>query len=72
MTLQIKTRHSLELLIHEIMKILGSLKISIIKDKNGENVSQLENAELILAHCNVANNQDQHKSRALCTFVPNK
>ena len=54
------------------MKLLGSADSKITKDKNGENVPHLEVAELVLAHCNLVNNDDQQDSRILYTFVPNK
>ena len=54
------------------MKLLGSAESKITKDKNGENVPHLEVAELVLAHCNLVNNDDQQDSRILYTFVPNK
>ena len=54
------------------MKLLGSAKNKITKDKNGENVPHLEIAELVLAHCNLVNNDYQQDSRILFTFVPNK
>ena len=54
------------------MKLLGSTKSKITKDKNGENVSYLEIAEVVLIHCNVVNNSYQQNSRVLYTFVPNK
>ena len=41
------------------MKLLGSAESKITKDKNGENVSHLEVVELVLVHCNVANNDYQ-------------
>ena len=37
------------------MKLLGSNKNKIIKDKNGENVPHLEIVELVLIHCNLVN-----------------
>ena len=40
--------------------------------KNGENVPHLEITEVVLAHCNIVNNDYQHDSRALHTFVHNK
>ena len=43
--------YSLELLTSETMKLLGSTKNKIIKDKNGENVPDLEITEVILVHC---------------------
>ena len=54
------------------MKLLGSTKSKITKDKNGENVPHLEIAELLLIHCNLVNNNYQQNSRILYTFVPNK
>ena len=54
------------------MKLLGSTKSKITKDKNGENVPHLEIIEVILLHCNIVNNDCQHDSRVLSTFVPNK
>ena len=54
------------------MKLLGSTKSKITKDKNGENVLHLEMVELVLIHCHLVNNNYQQNSRILCTFVPNK
>ena len=54
------------------MKLLGSTKNKIIKDKNGENVPHLEIKEVLLVHCNIVNNDYQQDSRVLYTFVPNK
>ena len=54
------------------MKLLGSTKSKISKDKNGENVPHLESVELLLVHCNLVNNDYQQDSRILYTFVPNK
>ena len=54
------------------MKLLGSTKNKINKDKNGENVSHFEITEVILVHCNIVNNDYQPDSRVLYTFVPNK
>ena len=54
------------------MKLLGSTVSKINKDKNGENVPHLEVVELVLVHCNMANNDYQQDSRILYTFVPNK
>ena len=44
----------------------------ITKDKNGENVPHLEITEVVLVHCNMVNNDYQHDSRVLYTFVSNK
>ena len=54
------------------MKLLGSTKNKIAKDKNGENIPHLEIAEVVLVHCNVVNNDYQQDSRVLYTFVPSK
>ena len=54
------------------MKLLGSTKSKITKDKNGENVSHLEIVELVLVHCKLVNDDYQQDSRILYTFVPNK
>ena len=58
-TFKIKNGYYLELLNPEIMKLLGSTESKITKDKNGENVPQLEIAELVLVHCNLVNNDYQ-------------
>ena len=71
-TFKIKKGYSLELLTKETIKLLGSTKKKITKDKNGENVPHLEIAEVVLVHCNMVNNDYQHDSRVLYTFVPNK
>ena len=69
---KIKIGHYLEHLTPETMKLLGSTKSKITKDKNGENVSHLEITEFLLGHCNLVNNDYQQDSRMLYTFVPNK
>ena len=71
-TFKIKNGYSLELLTPEAMKLLGSTKNKIAKDKNGENVPHLEITEVVLVHCNIVNNDYQQDSRVLYTFVPNK
>ena len=43
------------------MKLLGSTKSEITKDKNGENVPYLEITEVVLISCNVVNNSYQQK-----------
>ena len=35
------------------MKLLGSIKKVIEKNKNGENVPKLESVEVVLVHCNL-------------------
>ena len=71
-TFKIKNGYSLELLTPETMKLLGSSKNKITKDKNVENVPHLETTEVILVHCNIVNNDYQQDSRVLYTLVPNK
>ena len=71
-TFKIKNGYSLELLTPETMKLLGSTKNKITKDKNGENVPHLEITEVVLVHCDIVNNDYQQDSRVLYTFVPNK
>ena len=50
-TFKIKNEYSLELLTPETMKLLGTTKNKITKDKNGENVPHLEITEVVLVHC---------------------
>ena len=45
----------------ETMKLLGSYKNKITKDKNGENVPHLKITAVVLAHCNIASND--------CTYI---
>ena len=54
------------------MRLLGSTKKGVDKDKDGENVPKLESAENALVHCNIVKNDYQHTSKVLFTFVPNK
>ena len=70
--LKIKNGYKLELLTPETMKLLGSTKKVVDKDKNGENVPKLESAEVVLVHCNLVENGYQHASEVLFSFVPNK
>ena len=53
------------------MKLLRSTESKITKDKNGKTMLHFEIAELVLVHCNLANN-DCQDSGILYTFVPNK
>ena len=45
------------------MKLLGSTKSEILKDENSENVPRLEITEVVLALCNIVNNDYQLDSR---------
>ena len=69
---KIKNGYELELLTSEITKLLESTKKVVDKDKNGENVPELEIVEVVLVHCNLIKNDYQHTSKVLFTFVPNK
>ena len=69
---KIKTGYKLELLTRETMKLLGSAKKVVDKDKNGENVPKLESVEFVLVPCNLVKNDYQHASKVLFSFVPNK
>ena len=44
------------------MKLLGSTKNKITKDKNGENETHLEITEVVLVYCNIVNNNYQQDS----------
>ena len=54
------------------MKLLGSTKNEITKDKDCENVPHVEIPELVLVHCNIVNNDCKQDSRVLYTFGLNK
>ena len=54
------------------MKLLGSIKNKITKDKNGENVPHLEITEVVLVYCNIVNNDYLQYSRVLYTFIPDE
>ena len=54
------------------MKLPGSTENKITKDKNSENMPNLEITEGLLVHCNIVDNDDQQDSRVLHTFAPNK
>ena len=56
--------------INEAMKLLGSEGSK--KERNGENMPQLEITEVLLLYFHFVNNQYQRSSRLLCSFVPNK
>ena len=54
------------------MKLLGSTRNVVDKDKNSENVPKLEPVEVLLVHCNLVENDYQHASKVLFSFEPNK
>ena len=71
-TFGIKIGCYLELLTPEIMKLLGSTKSNIAKNKSGENVPYLEITEVVLIHYNAIYDSYRQNLRVLYTFVPNK
>ena len=60
-TFKKKTGYHLELLTPETMKLLGSIKSKITKDKHDENVPHFEITKVVLVHCNIVNNNYQQK-----------
>ena len=60
------------MLIPETIKLLGSTKKDIDKDKDGEDVPKLESVEVVLMHSNLVNNRYQQASKVLFSFVPHK
>ena len=69
---KIKAGCCLELSTPETVKLFGKTKSKITKNENADNVPNLENTEIILVHCNVANNNYQQNSRGLHTCAPHK
>ena len=69
---KINTGYKLELLTPETMKMLGSTKKDVNKDKVGEIAPKLESVEVVLVHYNLIKNDYQHTSKVLFSFVPNK
>ena len=70
-TFKINPGYYLERLMSQTIKLLGSTKRKTTKNENGENLPNLEIMEVILVHCNIANNNYQKNSRIFHTFVPN-
>ena len=54
------------------MKLLGSTKRDVDANKNTENASKVESVEVVLVHCNLVKNDDQHTSKVLFSFVLNR
>ena len=54
------------------MRLLGSTKKVVVKDKNGETVPKLESVEVVLVHCNLVKNDYQQSAKVLFHFVSNK
>ena len=64
-TFKIKTEFYIELLTRDTMKLLGSTKSELTKDKNGKNVPHLEISEVILVHYNIVNSDYQQDFKSL-------
>ena len=62
-------RYYLELVMPNLIKLLGSIKSKITKNENGENLPHLETTEVVVVHCTIVKNDYQHDSRILYTFV---
>ena len=69
---KIKTGYKFELLTPETMKLLGSTKRDISKDKDGQIVPKLESVEVVLVHCSLVKNDYQDRSKVLFSFIPSK
>ena len=69
---KIKTGYKLELLTSETVKLLGSTKKDVDKDKDGETVQKLETVEVVLVHYDLVKNDYQQRSKVLFSFVPHK
>ena len=53
------------------MSLLGNGTI-IDRDKNGDNVPQIDQVQSVKIHCNVVLNEYQQDSKLLYTFLPDK
>ena len=68
---KIKTGYKLELLTVETVRLLGSGKKEVDKDKDGKNMPKLESVEVVLVHCNLVKNDYQHTSMIISTQLIN-
>ena len=69
---KIKTGYYLQLLTPETLKLVQSDESRATKNKNSQHVLNLKLNELVLVHCNIANDNYQQNSSVLYTFVSNK
>ena len=67
-----KTGYYLKILTPESIKLFGSSRSKVTKDKHAENVPHLELNDVALVHFNTVSNYYQQESRVFYTFVPNK
>ena len=68
-TFKIKSEYYLELLTLETIKLLGSIKCKITKDKNGENGPHLEINKVVLFDCNIVKNDYQQTSFKSLVYI---
>ena len=61
---KIKTGYKLQMLTNETMALLGDGPI-VDRDKNGQNVPELEQVDSVLLHCNVVHNDYLQNSKLL-------
>ena len=54
------------------MKLLGSTKSRVTKNRGGENFPHLEIIEVVLVQNNIVNDNYKRSSRVLYIFVPNQ
>ena len=54
------------------MRLLGSTKKNVDKDKDAEYVPKLQSVEVVLVYYNLVKNDYQHTLKVLFTFVPDK
>ena len=54
------------------MKLLGSTKKDVDRNKGGRNVPKLKSVEVALVHCSLLKNDYQQKTKVLFIFVLNK
>ena len=54
------------------MKLLGSTKNKIIKNKNDKNVPNFEITKVVLVHCNFGNKDYRQDSSVSYAFISNK
>ena len=71
-TFKIKTTYYFHLSTPETKKLLRSTIGKITKNKNSENARHFRIAEVVSAHCNIANNDYQQDPRILYRAVSNK
>ena len=65
---EIKRGLNLDVSSPETMKLLGSIRIKITKDENGENAPHLKTTEVVLVHCNIASDDYQDDSNRLANW----